>query len=264
MRIAVTGLDSSRPKRVAQHLAARGGISVLATDGRPVPADLAALLGSHGAVVDDLGAALGDIHVDVVLEFAHAADHRLERLGPILDAGIHVMCDKPLALTATDARELVALARANGVLLESDSGYRLAVDAEVRRHCGDVTRWEVQGPADPHAPEGGLAFYGIHHAQILDELLPLAGNAAPEVRRERDGIVASVDGVALRFLSDPRSVFALRRGPDSRTLLPPTDYLERLIDGFLARCRAGDTAVDERRIVRPIALMERIVASLAE
>lgn len=260
MRIALTGLDSSRPKRVAQYLAARGGLSVLVTDGRPVPPDLAALLGPEVTVVDDLGAVLRD--VDVVLEFAHAADRRLERLELVLGAGIHVMSDKPLALTATDARALVALADANGLLLASDSGYRLAIDAEVRRWCGDVAAWEVRGPADPRAPEGGLAFYGSHHVQILDEMLPRTRDAAPTVRCERDGIVADVDGVALRFLADPRSGFALRRGPESRPLVPPVDYLERLIDNFLARCRAGDTAVDERRIVRPIALMERIVTSL--
>jgi hypothetical protein len=260
MRIALAGLDSSRPVRVLEHLGDAPGLIALVTDGMPTTAAIRDRLPAGACMFEDLGELVGA--VDVVLDFAHAAERRLPRLAPLLEAGIHMLADKPLTLRRTDAMALVDGARRNGAHLEADSGYRLAPTAEQRRRVARGAALEISGPADPHSPAGGLAFYGSHHAQILDELRPDAVDGDPDVVRDGADIVARIADVTLRFCGDPASGFALRIDGDTHPLAPPPRYLEHLIDAFLVRCGSRRPSVDERRLVRPIALVERITAHL--
>jgi predicted dehydrogenase len=76
--------------------------------------ELAAEVGC--AVFDDLATMLADPGVDLVTNLtSHAAHYRVTRSA--LDAGKHVYSEKPLALRAAEAAELVELADARGVRL---------------------------------------------------------------------------------------------------------------------------------------------------
>lgn len=262
MRIAMIGLDSSRPLRVARHLRAREAdeghrLTALVHEGDALPDGLREL--ARGAAVVRDAEEIGD-RVDVVIDLGRRAASRVERLEPLLRRGIHCFVDKPLALTRADAARLIDAARSGRAALVSDSGYRLAVAG---RTVGRGAAIEVAGPADRLSPWGGLAFYGIHHAQILHELGRMPRLDLLEVDDAGDDlIIARSDGPA------PSAIARFDAGADgfslsvdgvARPLSPPSDYLERLLDDFLRDCAAPrrDEAWEDR-LVGPVAFIERV------
>lgn len=276
MRIALVGLDSSRPVRIAQHIASLGPaghrITAIAVEGRAPSSELRSVLPPDVSVVDGPADLIG--LADAVLEFGRSAGDRPARVLPLLDAGLPVLVDKPLALTRDAAEQLSDRARRSGVALLADSGYRTApalfsLLGASDPGAGPEPFLRISGPADPGSPWGGLAFYGSHHAQMLQELRPaaLAQTEPLQVRRgpAPGEILAQVgERVQLRF-TDPAGpgVFALTIGDRSVPLAPAPDYLERLIDRFLGECAAPrhDDAW-RRRLVDPVALLERITGGL--
>ncbi|WP_368497690.1 hypothetical protein [Herbiconiux sp. A18JL235] len=276
MRIALAGLDSSRPVRIARHLATLGpaghGLTAIAAAGQTPSAELQAVLHPDVQVVDGVGDLIG--LADAVLEFGRAAGERVTRVLPLLDACVPVLVDKPLALTRDAAALMADRAQRSGVALLADSGYRTApalapLVLEAQGPAGSQPVLRISGPADPRSPWGGLAFYGSHHAQILQELRPeaLATTEALDVRRDPAGNGVQVQAgssVQLRFTEPEVSDgFTVAIGGRSVSLAPAPDYLERLIDRFLAECAAP--RYDEqwrRRLVEPVALLERITEKL--
>jgi hypothetical protein len=276
MRIALAGLDSSRPVRIARHIAtldpAGHRLTAIAAEGRTPSSELRSVLHPDVSVVERPEDLIG--LADAVLEFGRAAGERPARVLPLLDAGLPVLVDKPLALTRDAAEQLAERARRCGVALLADSGYRTAPALASVLEAGDpgagpAPLLRVSGPADPASPWGGLAFYGSHHAQILQELRPgaLAETVPLEVWRGpvRGEVLAQVgERVQLRF-TEPAGPdgFAVAIGDRSVALAPAPDYLERSIDRFLAECAAPrhDEAW-RRRLVDPVALLERITGEL--
>jgi hypothetical protein len=275
MKIALVGLDSSRPVRIARHIAMLGPaghrITAIATEGRTPSSELRSVLHPDVSVVERPEDLIG--LADAVLEFGRAAGERPARVLPLLDAGLPVLVDKPLALTRDAAGLLADRAQRSGVALLADSGYRtapaLASVLEARAGAEPEPLLRISGPAHPGSPWGGLAFFGIHHAQILQELRPgaLAETESLEVWRGpgRGEISAQVgERVQLRF-TDPEAVggFAVAIGDRSVPLAPAPDYLERLVDRFLAECVAPRHDDEwRRRLVDPVALLERITGEL--
>ncbi|MCS5497243.1 hypothetical protein NY547_08355 [Cnuibacter physcomitrellae] len=275
MRIALAGIDSSRPVRIARHIATLGSnghrLTGIATEGRLPSAELQEVLPPDVSVVERPRDLIG--LADAVLEFGRAAVDRTARVLPLLDAGLPVLVDKPLALTRDAAELLADRARRRGVALIADSGYRTApalaaVLAGTGGDAGPEQLLSISGPADPGSPWGGLAFYGSHHAQILQELRPdaLAKTESLEVRRGMGGEISAQVGerVQLRF-TDPAGSdgFAVTIGDRTVPLAPAPDYLERLIDHFLAECTAPRHDDGwRRRLVDPVALLERISGGL--
>jgi predicted dehydrogenase len=72
---------------------------------------------------------------------AHAAPARA-----FLEAGIHVICDKPLTVTLSDAEELAKLARQTGLIFavtHNYTGYPLVRQARAMVHAGELGRIRV-------------------------------------------------------------------------------------------------------------------------
>lgn len=264
MRLGMIGMDSSRPLRVVRqlHAHAQSGhvLTLIVDEGDELPPGLRDL--APGAeVVRHPHEAVGE--VDAIFDLGRRASARCHRITPLLVHGIHAFVDKPLALTSADATGLIAASRAGGATLASDSGFRLAAAGIKAPHGAPI---EVSGPADPRSPWGGLAFYGMHHAQLVDELGRSPG-AAPIDVRTADGVITTrfdspAGEVRMRF--DPAaSGFSLRVGGASRPLAPPSDYLERLVDSFLSEC--ANPVHDEAwasRLIRPVALLQEIMTRL--
>lgn len=84
-------------------------------------AELAAVYGSprHGSY-DDV---IADAEVDVAYVATHHPAHR-EWAVRAADAGKHILCEKPLAVTAADARAIVDAAERSGVFLLEAFAYR--------------------------------------------------------------------------------------------------------------------------------------------
>ena len=117
MRIGIVGTGNIAD-RYAERIAAYDSLElVAATD--LVPGRAEAFAGRHGGgvhtTVDGL---LADPAVDTVVNLTAPLAHA-EVTRAALEAGKHVHSEKPLALRATEARELVELARARGVRLSA-------------------------------------------------------------------------------------------------------------------------------------------------
>ncbi|WP_225997702.1 Gfo/Idh/MocA family oxidoreductase [Myceligenerans pegani] len=265
MRIGLLGVDSSRPVRVVTYLgqvAAAGAphrLVAIATEGAAPPVELRTLA-PEAELVEQANELLG--RVDAVIDVGRRAGERRARLTALLESGVHVLADKPLARRAVDAEALVAAARRGHSALAADSGYRGAVEPWMR--TAGATSVEISGPADLGSPSGGLAFYGIHHAQILHELIGLP--PSPRLRVARSGPVVTAALTAgqhqVRLCFDPGSAFAVSIGGVVHALDPPADYLERLVDRFLASC--ADVRLDSAwadRLCAPVRLVERIEAA---
>jgi len=102
--------------------AARSEVRGVATADAARARDAAARLGATRAY-DSVDAMLGDSDIDVV----HICTPNLTHVGlatRVLEAGKHVVCEKPLATTVDDARALVSLAQHAGVVAAVPFVYR--------------------------------------------------------------------------------------------------------------------------------------------
>jgi predicted dehydrogenase len=99
-------------------------------------------------VVESLDALLADETVDVVhLTTPNHLHH--PQVKQVLEAGKHVVCEKPLAMTAAESAELLELARASGVVHCTNFNLRffpLVHEARDRVRAGELGEvWNVHG-----------------------------------------------------------------------------------------------------------------------
>ena len=149
-------------------------------------------------------------------------------------AGKHVLCEKPLAMTAADAERMIAACEAEGVLLMEAFMYRLHPTWEAVRdliasdrigELREVQSWFSYFNDDPadirNQPEAGggalfdIGCYSVNLSRMLFGAEPVRVQA--EVRRdERLGIDVSTSGI----LGFPNGVAtftcAIRSEPDQR------------------------------------------------
>lgn len=193
-----------------------------------------------------------------------------------LDAGLHVVVDKPLAATAADARTLIEHARTRGRLLTVFQNRRWDGDfltlrrllaegtlGAVHRFESRFERWRPEiapgwrQDADPAAAGGVLYDLGSH---LIDQALVLFGPPADvytEVRRIRTG--AEVDDesfVAITHASGVRShlwlsLVAAAAGPRFRVLGSRGAYTKHGVDPQEARLRAGADPADHDLGIEP-------------
>jgi predicted dehydrogenase len=102
----------------------RAGVDVVAMAGRTEAAVIAAAdrldIVQHGT---DWRQIMADLRPDIVAVGTPGGAHLEQCLGAI-EAGCHVLCDKPLATTAADARQIYAAAKAKGVKTAYAASYR--------------------------------------------------------------------------------------------------------------------------------------------
>ena len=181
-----------------------------------------------------------------------------------LEAGLPVVVDKPLATSAAAARELVALARARGLLLTVFQNRRWDGDfltvrrlveagtlGELRRLESRFERWAPAArvawkeSADPEDGGGLLLDLGSH---LVDQALLLLGPATgvyAELDRRRPGSAVEDDVfLALRHTSGARahlwmSRVAAQRGPRFRLLGAASAFTKHGLDGQEAALAAG-------------------------
>lgn len=164
-----------------------------------------------------------DPDVDVVyVATPHAAHHAAVRL--CLEAGKHVLCEKPFTLNAAEAAELVALARARGLfLMEAMWTYCLPAVRRVAELVREGAIGEVRcvqadlgfvAPADPthrlrdpRAGGGALLDVGVYPVALAHLILGAPDHVAawavltPEGVDETTGAVLGYDGGAVATLT---------------------------------------------------------------
>src|SRR5690606_14238454 len=109
-------------QRAAAATLARGVQLIAVQDHDPKAASRVAQL--HGVqVVPDLRAGLKHPAVDAVVVATPHADHG-EQVWEALEAGKHVLCEKPLAIDATEARALATRAQESRLRLATGFNHR--------------------------------------------------------------------------------------------------------------------------------------------
>jgi len=146
--------------------------------------------------------------VDAALVEANDGSIHAELAVPIVEAGLPVFVDKPLATSVADARRIVDAARARGVALTSASSLRYALevqDVQRRRdELGGVLGADAYTPASLHPRNPGLFHYGVHGVEMLYALMGTGCQSVRCVREEgaevvvgkwHDGRLGTVRGV---------------------------------------------------------------------
>jgi scyllo-inositol 2-dehydrogenase (NADP+) len=182
-----------------------------------------------------------------------------------LEAGLHLVVDKPVAASAAEARRLAAAALERGLVAAAFQNRRWDGDAlTVRRLLGDEAlgpllrfesrfeRWrpEVDSSrwrerADPEDAGGVLFDLGSH---LIDQALWLLGRPRrvyAEIERRRPG--AAVDDDVFVALDHPHgpahlwmSMAVAQPGPRFRLLGERAAYVKHGLDGQEAALRAGE------------------------
>ncbi|MGX1584175.1 Gfo/Idh/MocA family oxidoreductase [Microbacterium sp. NPDC055502] len=195
---------------------------------------------------------------------------------PFLEAGTPVWVDKPLATTLDDADAILAAAERGGTTVTSFSTLRWLDDtaaiADAVAGVGALQSLTVSGPADADSPHGGLFFYGIHHADVAQHLLPGAAEGV-EVERADGRVVARyrVGGVpvVLDFVRPegdaavPFHVTAVGTGGTvERDIEVGPDYVRPGVDAFVRMLLTGEPPVPVAQLREPIAVLEQITRAL--
>lgn len=236
-------------------------------------------LGGIETIVDEPAELVGRVDAAIVSTRDGAA--HLEHARPLLEAGVPVLVDKPLAASVADARELLEISRRSSALLLSCSALRFVPEighfTTAADEGGPVRHLHVIGPADPDSEYSGLFFYGIHHVEAALEIL---GNPAidPEsltvhAERRGDTVVASLwigdAAVTITFVTPdgrtrvPFHATAVRQGSVvSRDLTLTGDYNAPALTEFLAAVEAGTVARSPEQLVAPVVVLSAISSAL--
>lgn len=217
--------------------------------------------------VDELFARAGDL--DLVIIGSPSGTHAALATAAI-DAGLHVVVDKPLAVTASEGRSLISRAEAAGRLLTVFQNRRWDGDFLTLRRLldegslGDVHRfesrfewWKPSPPAswktEATAEQGGGILYDLG-THVIDQAILLFGPVADvtaEVGIVRAGAVADDDVfVALNHDSGVRShlwmgSMVAQVGPRFRLLGSTAAYTSWGLDGQEPALKAGADPRDD-------------------
>lgn len=288
-RIGVVGTESSHVDQFVRFLNVEhrhGDARIVALAGGDTERnrELTAAGGGLPRVVETPGDLVGVIDA-VLICTRDGREHRAEAV-PLIEAGLPVFVDKPLAGSAEDAAAIVAAAQAHGVPLYSRSALRfvpgLAELASSGGAAGGVTggredpprKIHVTGPATATGQYGGLYFYGVH---LVEAALQLLGDPAEHGAvsvTATPGLVISVMSMPgdvelrLTFVADAvpfhASIVRARSGLAERELTLPPDYTAPLLERFLAMVAKGEPPTDAgaAALLAPIAILDAITAQL--
>jgi predicted dehydrogenase len=133
------------------------------------------------ASLDDL---LADPGVDVV-HVTSPNDLHLPQARAVLEAGRHVVCEKPLAMTASESRELVELAAASGLVNGANFNIRFY---PVNQHASELVR------------SGGIGDVRLVTGRYFQDWLLLASDWNWRLQPERGGALRAVGDIGSHWL----------------------------------------------------------------
>lgn len=218
LRVAVIGVGRIglvHAENLAQRV--RGVQLVAVTTGRPDRAAAARRRCGPVAVFPSLAALLAEVELDAVVLASSTSAH-VENVKTCAAAGLHIFCEKPLALSLAGCDEAIAATTAAGVTLmvghvrQFDRGYQAA---KARLAAGDIGRplifRAIAGDQDPPPPSfadpavsGGLitdaGYHDLYLARWLmdDEVVRIYAEGAALVDPAL-GAVGDVDNALVDF-----------------------------------------------------------------
>ncbi len=247
----VVGIYGPDPVRTAE-VAKNGDIPFIA----PTPGDL-----------------IGRIDAAMVV-FRHGGLHLPHAL-PFLEAGIPVWVDKPLTVSAKDARTLIDAAAAKGLPLTGGSSLKFIPDvlqakraADGDTRIGKLRTATIDFPATLENEYGGLYFYGPH---LVEMALKIFGCRPKSVLASATGgcvtaIVRYEDyQVTLDFIPGAQEYHVVMHGEKGTWIreIDLTDLYRYEFEHFAQAMRSGRTDDTAQELYAPIEMLDAILASLA-
>ena len=268
IRIGIVGSDNSHADQFAQrcnlpeHPQRVEGARVVAICGAEPKRTLEVQTNAKiDEIVDSPKKMLGKIDAAMVV-YRHGGLH-LENAKPLIQAGLPVFVDKPLACSVKEAKKLVELANKKNVALTSFSTVRLAqcTKAFIKDQipqCGQLFSATFTGPSDPNSEYGGIFFYGIHPVEMMIEFLGTEIEDVTAVRAGMNTIVtcryrSGVLGI-LELLPGANGFTALVNGKSGNRFFPYdhataySDGLRTILDMFQTKVRPY---TDEQLLASP-------------
>lgn len=133
LRVAIIGAGQVADKVHASYYATRSDLRMVAVcDSRLEQAQAFAAKFDIAGSYDDLRLMLEEIQPDVVSVCSPNRFH-FEHVMAALEAGCHVMCEKPPAMTPQQADQMRMMARKQGKVLAYDFHHRFSLDAQLLR-----------------------------------------------------------------------------------------------------------------------------------
>lgn len=215
--------------------------------------------------------------VDAAIISTRDGSKHAEQAIPLLEAGIPVLVDKPLAASVADAEAMVAAAKKGNTIILSASALR-AVDevAELKKAketVGEIQAVHVAGPADPNSEYAGLSFYGIHEIEAALELTNEGDFESVDVRRSANGVQAATKLgdilTTIHFITKDEQgqigFFATVVGSHGLVhsqLNLTKDYNFPLLDLFVKSIEQGSSVFSEEKMLRAVRLLQAITDQL--
>jgi len=220
-------------------------------------------------IVSDPKDMLGEVDA-AFIEFRHGGLH-LKYARPFIEAGIPVFVDKPLATTTNDARKVLSLAKRKHIPFTSFSTLRYTVLVQEVRNLfarEEPVYLSIVGPGDIESEYGGLVFYGIHHAEIFNQIIDVGVKDVIAMRRGKD-VSAIIRHPKLsgeiRISPNIPYLFAVEAITKKSYLSEKIDASTCYRDGMLKLWEMLDTGtwpLADRQMFEPVAMVKAIEKSL--
>jgi len=190
---------------------------------------------------------------------------------PLIKAGIPTFVDKPFSLQVGDARRMLSAAEKAGAILTSYSTLRFVPSFQKwlkgLKKLGNVSVGTVSGPANPDYPLGGMAFYGVHCVELMQEVFGLGVKKVYTSEVDKDAVVNVAYGsnsvVGINLLKKPKYIFHIavfgEKGMATHEIDASVAYTTGL-KHFLKVVRTGKLPVEHDQmleVVKVIAAMSR-------
>lgn len=277
LRIGIIGLDTSHAPAFTELINDGdddffGDFRVVAAypRGSRVIASSYSRIPEYTAVVEELGVEIVDSiadlleSVDAVLLLTNDGQRHLEQVLPVLEAGLPVYVDKPMAASLEDVVKIFDAAEARGVPLFSSSSLRYATHAlDVRsgERIGEVVGASTYSPAtlEEHHPD--LFWYGIHGVELLYTAMGTGCETVTRTKTDGTDVVVGKwkDGRlgTFRGLRDGASSYGgTAFGAEDITPLGPFQGSEPLVRRILEFFVTGEPPVDKAETLEIFAFME--------
>lgn len=275
VKIGIVGAESTHSLVIARALnvdKAVPGAAVEALWGEsPALARQVALKGRVPLIVRRPEDLIGLVDAAAIVH-RHAKRHLPAAL-PLLRAGMPLFIDKPFCSGVAEGRRFLAEAARRRVPVVSFSVMPLQKSfGRFRRGLRRLGRLESlasSGPADLRSPYAGLAFYGVHQAEML---VRLVGSDAVSARLSPSGsggtgTVWFRGGVTavMTFAGMESPAFRLtavcEKGTLSQEIARDPDLMLTGIRSFVAMFRGRPPLYGSREILAPIAILEALEKS---
>lgn len=277
LRIGIIGLDTSHAPAFTRLInegdeEVFGDFRVVAAypEGSRVIESSYSRIPEYTEEVEELGVEIVDSiadvleRVDAVLLLTNDGQRHLEQVLPVLEAGLPVFVDKPIAASLEDAVRIFDAAEEHEVPLFSSSSVRYAenaIDVRSGEHIGEVVGASTYSPAtlEEHHPD--LFWYGVHGVELLYTAMGTGCETVTRTKTDGTDVVVGrwEDGRlgTFRGLRDGASDYGgTAFGTEDIAELGPYEGYEPLVRHILEFFVTGEPPVDKEETLEIFAFME--------